>query len=153
MELGSLLLSTCVAFFAQEPPVAAPAAQEAPSGVEAEIKKLEAAQSPEQVSAALDVLLAEHKNAKELVRAAELLVRRHTSLASEKFLRAVATGSESNEVRGYMTFALAQLLLRFDSTLEFLAQPNLDDKQRETFVARRGAELVADLQKRDRAAL
>src|SRR5687767_5734518 len=115
MELGSLLLSTCVAFFAQEPPVAAPAVQEAPSGVEAEIKKLEAAQSPEQVSAALDVLLAQHRDAKELARAAQLLARRHTSLAAERFLRAVATKSESQEARGFSTFALAQLLLRYES--------------------------------------
>jgi peroxiredoxin len=154
MNLSSLLLAACVQAESGEPvQQAAPAAPAAVAPVDAELQKLESARTLADASAALDALLASHRDAKELARAAQLLTRRHVSLASEKFLRAVAADSASKEARGTATWALAQVLMRFDASLEFLADPTLDAQQREAYVDRRGKELIAALEQRDRAAL
>jgi len=140
-----LLLPSSGAATAQEAPAIAPAAEI--------VRRLQSAAEPAAAEALLDELLADHRDAPELGRAALLVGRRQISLAGERFLRAVAATAGDESARGFATWSLAQLLLEFEETLAFLADPELDRGVRDSFIARRGKELVDELARRGRPAL
>ncbi len=104
----------------QEEPSSPPAAPAKPSVQEA-VRKLEAASSEADASAALEALLADHLDADELAGAARFVARRRVSADGEKFLRAVAERSASEVARGFATWSLAQLLLVVQETPALLA--------------------------------
>jgi peroxiredoxin len=137
------------------PPAAPPAVEEAQASadpLEALLEELETARASD-AAPLLEKLVAGHSGSPELERAVRVVARHPPSLAVEEFLRAAAHESPHDPVRGFATYELAHLLLKFDATLEQASDADRSEEERAAFVARRGAALLEALEARGREAL